>query len=35
MKHKCNLLKQDYNLLKHKCYALYLIFIEIDVVKIN
>ncbi len=35
MKHKCNLLIKDYNLLKHKCYALQLIFVEIEVVKIN
>lgn len=35
MKQKCNLLKQDYNPLKHNCYAPHLIFVEIDVVKIN
>ena len=35
MKHKCKLLKQDFNILKHKCYSLHLIFVEIDVAKIN
>ncbi len=35
MKHKCNILKQNLNFLKQECYVLQLLFVEIDVVKIN